>query len=326
MAQAILAQSAGGPEVLELGDVKDPSPDARQLLVQTGAIGVNFIDTYRRSGTYPVDFPNIPGLEAAGTVVGVGAGVADFTPGDRVAWHDVPASYATLTVVDADRVIRVPEGVDDATAAALPLQGMTAQYLATASFAANGNTTALVHAGAGGVGLLLTQILKHRGARVISTVGTQQKAELSRGAGADDVFIYGPGVDIASNVRDLTGGAGVDVCYDGVGQATFDASLDSMAERGMLVVFGLASGPVPPFDIQRLNSAGSVSLTRPTLAHFTRTPEEIRMRASMLFDGIQDGWLDFRIGSTYPLARAADAHRDLEGRKTTGKIILSPQP
>lgn len=325
MAQAILAQQAGGPEVLQLGEVEDPSPDPGQLLVETTAIGVNFIDTYRRSGVYPVDFPHIPGSEAAGTVVEVGSAVAGFAPGDRVAWHDAPASYASRTVVDADRGIRVPDGVDDATAAALPLQGMTAQYLATASFAAGRDTIALVHAGAGGVGLLLTQILKHQGARVITTVGTEKKAELSRGAGADDVFVYGPGVDIAAKVRDLTAGTGVDVVYDGVGKATFDASLDALAVRGMLVVFGLASGPVPPVDIQRLNTAGSVSLTRPTLAHFTRTSDEIDKRSSMLLDGIRDGWLNFRVGSTYPLARAADAHRDLEGRKTTGKVILLPQ-
>jgi NADPH2:quinone reductase len=325
MAQAVLARSAGGPEVLELGDIPDPSPGAGQLLVETAAVGVNFIDTYRRSGAYPTKFPDIPGAEGAGTVVGRGDGVTRFAVGDRVAWHDAPNSYATKTVVDADRAIRVPEQVDDPTAAAMPLQGMTAQYLATACFASDANTTALVHAGAGGVGLLLTQILKHRGARVIATVGTQQKAELSRGAGADDVFVYGPGVDIARTVRDLTGGDGVDVVYDGVGQATFDASLDSLAVRGMLVVFGQASGQVPPVDIQRLNTAGSVTLTRPTLVHFTRTPEEIDRRASMLIEGIKSGWLNFRIGATYPLARAADAHRDLEGRKTTGKLILLPQ-
>jgi NADPH2:quinone reductase len=325
MAQAVLAQSPGGPEVLELGDIPDPSPGAGQLLVETAAVGVNFIDTYRRSGAYPTKFPDIPGAEGAGTVAGLGDGVTRFAVGDRVAWHDAPNSYATRTVVEADRAIPVPEQVDDATAAAMPLQGMTAQYLATACVASDTDTTALVHAGAGGVGLLLTQILKHRGARVIATVGTQEKAELSRGAGADEVFVYGPGVDIARTVRDLTRGAGADVVYDGVGQATFDASLDSLAVRGMLVVFGQASGQVPPVDIQRLNTAGSVSLTRPTLVHFTRTREEIDERASMLIEGIKAGWLNFRIGATYPLSQAADAHRDLEGRRTTGKLILLPQ-
>lgn len=326
MAQAILARQAGGPEVLELGDIPHPSPAAGQLLVETKAIGVNFIDTYRRSGIYPVDFPDVPGTEGAGTVVAVGSGVTGFAAGDRVAWHDAPNSYASLVVADAERVIRVPDGVDDATAAAMPLQGMTAQYLATSSFPAGPETTALVHAGAGGVGLLLTQVLKHLGARVITTVGTEEKAELSRGAGADEVFRYGDDVNIAGTVREMTSGTGVDVVYDGVGQATFDASLNSLAVRGMLVVFGLASGPVPPFDVQRLNTAGSASLTRPTLVHFTRSRAEIDERSSMLIDGIHSGWLNFRIGATYPLPRAADAHRDLEGRQTTGKVILIPQP
>ncbi|NYI67856.1 quinone oxidoreductase family protein [Spelaeicoccus albus] len=324
MAQAIQAMRAGGPEVLEFVDVADPVPDAGQLLVKTAGAGVNFIDTYKRSGVYPMDYPHIPGSEGAGTVAAVGEGVTSHAVGDRVAWHDSPGSYSTLAVVNAARALTVPDGVDDTTAAAIPLQGLTAQYLATSSYPAGSGTTALVHAGAGGVGLLLTQILKHLGARVITTVGTDEKAELSRGAGADDVFLYGPGVDIAGTVRDLTSGRGVDVVYDGVGKDTFDASLESLAVRGTLVLFGGASGQVPPFDIQRLNSAGSLSLTRPTLAHFALTREELDTRASMLFDGLSAGWLNFRVGATYPLRDAARAHRDLEGRQTTGKVVLIP--
>lgn len=324
MAQAIQAMRAGGPEVLEFGEVADPVPDAGQLLVKTAGAGVNFIDTYKRSGVYPMDFPHIPGAEGSGTVVALGDGVTSHRIGDRVAWHDSPGSYSTLAVVNATRALSVPGGVDDQTAAAIPLQGLTAQYLATSSYPAGRGTTALVHAGAGGVGLVLTQILKHLGARVITTVGTEDKAELSREAGADDVFLYGGGVDIADTVRDLTSGRGVDVVYDGVGKDTFDASLDSLAVRGTLVLFGGASGQVPPFDIQRLNSAGSLTLTRPTLAHFALTREELDTRANMLFDGLAGGWLKFRVGATYPLADAAQAHSDLEGRKTTGKVVLLP--
>lgn len=324
MAQAIQAMRAGGPEVLEYGEVADPVPDAGQLLVRTAGAGVNFIDTYKRSGVYPMDYPHIPGSEGAGTVVALGDGVTSHSVGDRVAWHDSPSSYSTLTAVNAVRALSVPDGVDDTTAAAIPLQGLTAQYLATSSFPAGPETTALVHAGAGGVGLLLTQILKHLGARVITTVGTAEKAELSRGAGADDVFLYGPGVDIAGTVRELTSGRGVDVVYDGVGKDTFDAGLEALAIRGTLVLFGGASGQVPPFDLQRLNSAGSLTVTRPTLAHFALTREELDTRASFLFEGLASGWLNFRVGATYPLADAADAHRDLEGRRTTGKVVLLP--
>lgn len=324
MAQAIQAMRAGGPEVLQFGEIPDPVPDAGQLLVKIAGAGVNFIDTYKRSGVYPMDFPHIPGAEGAGTVVALGDGVTSHRVGDRVAWHDTPGSYSTLTAVNATRALSVPDGVDDQTAAAIPLQGLTAQYLATSSFPAGPHTTALVHAGAGGVGLVLTQILKHLGARVITTVGTEEKAELSRGAGADDVFLYGPGVDIAETVRDLTSGRGVDVVYDGVGKDTFDASLASLATRGTLVLFGGASGQVPPFDLQRLNSAGSLTVTRPTLAHFALTRDELDSRADMLFDGLNAGWLNFRVGAAYPLADAAQAHRDLEGRKTTGKVVLLP--
>jgi NADPH2:quinone reductase len=322
--KAVRAMSAGGPEVLEYGTADAPAAGPGELLVNVRAAGVNFIDTYRRSGVYPMDYPHIVGVEGAGVVAEVGAGVTDFSPGDRVAWHDAPGSYATRVAVAADMVMRVPEGVDFEAAAALPLQGLTAQYLATGSHRVEAGQTALVHAAAGGVGLLLTQVVKHLGGRVIGTVSTEEKAELARAAGADEVFLYGDGVDVAQTVLDLTGGRGVDVAYDGVGRDTFDASLKATAVRGSLVLFGGASGQVPPFDIQRLNSGGGLFLSRPSLQWFVRTPEELRERSAMLFDGLETGWLDFRVGQTFPLADAAEAHRALEGRRTTGKVVLVP--
>lgn len=321
---AVHATRKGGPEVLEYVKVPDPSADPGELLVAVEAAGINFIDTYRRSGMYPMDFPHIVGVEGAGVVEAVSEGVTGFTPGDRVAWHDAPGSYAEKVAVRADMVMRVPHGVSAEAAAAIPLQGLTAQYLATGSHRIEPGQTALVHAAAGGVGLLLTQIIKHLGGRVIGTVGTEEKAELARGAGADEVFLYGEGVDIAAKVRELTDGAGVDVAYDGVGKDTFDASLASLKVRGSMVLFGAASGAVEPFDIQRLNSAGGVFLSRPSLQWFVTDPQELAERSAMLFDGLENGWLDFRVGTTFPLAEAAEAHRALEGRKTTGKVVLIP--
>lgn len=321
---AVHATRKGGPEVLEYVEVPDPSAGPGELLVAVEAAGINFIDTYRRSGMYPMDFPHIVGVEGAGVVEAVGEGVTGFTPGDRVAWHDAHGSYAEKVAVRADMVMRVPHGVSAEAAAAIPLQGLTAQYLATGSHRIEPGQTALVHAAAGGVGLLLTQIIKHLGGRVIGTVGTEEKAELARGAGADEVFLYGEGVDIAAKVRELTDGAGVDVAYDGVGKDTFDASLASLKVRGSMVLFGAASGAVPPFDIQRLNSSGGIFLSRPSLQWFVTNPEELAERSAMLFDGLENGWLDFRVGSTFPLAEAAEAHRALEGRKTTGKVVLIP--
>ena len=321
---AVHATRKGGPEVLEYVKVPDPSADPGELLVAVEAAGINFIDTYRRSGMYPMDFPHIVGVEGAGVVEAVSEGVTGFTPGDRVAWHDAPGSYAEKVAVRADMVMRVPHGVSAEAAAAIPLQGLTAQYLATGSHRIEPGQTALVHAAAGGVGLLLTQIIKHLGGRVIGTVGTEEKAKLARGAGADEVFLYGEGVDIAAKVRELTDGAGVDVAYDGVGKDTFDASLASLTVRGSMVLFGAASGAVPPFDIQRLNSSGGIFLSRPSLQWFVTNPEELAERSAMLFDGLENGWLDFRVGSTFPLAEAAEAHRALEGRRTTGKVVLLP--
>lgn len=321
---AVHATRKGGPEVLEYVEVPDPSAGPGELLVAVEAAGINFIDTYRRSGMYPMEFPHIVGVEGAGVVEAVGEGVTGFTPGDRVAWHDAHGSYAEKVAVRADMVMRVPDGVSAEAAAAIPLQGLTAQYLATGSHRIEAGQTALVHAAAGGVGLLLTQIIKHLGGRVIGTVGTEEKAELARGAGADEVFLYGAGVDIAAKVRELTDGAGVDVAYDGVGKDTFDASLASLKVRGSMVLFGAASGAVEPFDIQRLNSAGGVFLSRPSLQWFVTDPQELAERSAMLFDGLENGWLDFRVGTTFPLAEAAEAHRALEGRKTTGKVVLIP--
>ncbi|WP_309130839.1 quinone oxidoreductase [Brevibacterium sp.] len=323
MTQAVRAMQAGGPEVLEFSEIDTPQPGPGEVLIDVEAAGVNFIDTYRRSGVYPMDYPHVVGVEGTGRIAAVGEGIERFSPGDRVAWHDAHGSYATQVVAKADMLLSVPEFVRTEVAAAMPLQGLTAQYLATGSHAIKPGEIALVHAGAGGVGLLLTQIIKHLGGKVISTVSTEEKAELSRKAGADEVFLYGEGVDVAEKVRELTDGEGVHVAYDGVGKDTFDASLASTRPLGSMVLFGGASGQVPPFDIQRLNSSGGLFLSRPSLAWFVRTPEQLAKRSAMLFNGIEHGWLDFRIGAKFPLPEAAEAHRALEGRKTTGKVVLT---
>lgn len=321
MHKAIVVPSPGGPEILRWEDVDLPEPGPNQLLVRVGAVGVNFIDTYQRSGVYPMKYPFIPGSEFAGTVVAAGLQVRGFAEGDRVATAEGGGAYAEYALLDADKALHVPHGVSDETAAALPLQGMTAHYLVNSTFPVQAGQTVLTHAGAGGVGLLLTQLLKAKGATVITTVSTDEKEQLARGAGADHVLRY---EGFAEQVRELTGGAGVDVVYDGVGKATFDGSLESLRARGMMVLFGGASGQVPPFDIQRLNALGSLFLTRPTIRDYLLTPEERRWRADELFGAVADGTLDVRIGQTYPLAEAAQAHRDLEGRRTTGKVVLIP--
>ena len=320
MHKAIVVPEAGGPEILRYEDVDLPEPGPRQVLVKVAAAGVNFIDTYKRSGVYPVSYPFIPGSEAAGTVVAAGL-ESGFRDGDRVATAEGGGTYAAYTLMDADVALPVPAGVTDEAAAALMLQGMTAHYLCNSTFPVRDGQTALVHAGAGGVGLLLIQLLKAKGATVITTVSTEEKEALAREAGADHVLRYD---GFAGQVRALTGGTGVDVVYDGVGAATFDGSLASLRTRGMLVLFGGASGQVPPFDIQRLNSSGSLFLTRPTLAHYLLTPEERQWRARELFDAVLAGTLDVRIGQTYPLAEASRAQADLEGRRTTGKVLLIP--
>lgn len=321
MTNAIVARQPGGPEVLEYSSVEPPQPGPGQLLIKVAAAGVNFIETYQRSGIYAVDYPFTPGAEAAGTIETIGEGVEEFSVGDRVATAEGVRTYAEYAVVDSAKALPVPAGVDDKTAAALPLQGITAHYLMNSSFRVEPGHTVLLHAGAGGVGLLLTQLLKARGARVITTVSSDEKAALSTQAGADEVLRY---EGFADKVRELTDGDGVNVVYDGVGKDTFDDSLRSLRIRGSLVLFGAASGPVPPFDPQRLNAAGSLSLTRPTMAHFVQNSHERRWRSAEIFDAAAKGTLSVRVGATYPLAEAAQAHRDLEGRRTTGKVLLVP--
>ena len=323
--RAIQAGRAAGPAVLEPPDLPAPSPGPGEVLVRPAAAGVNFIDTYRRGGVYPMPFPHIPGSEGAGVVTTVGDGVTDLTVGDRVAWADSPDSYAEFVRVKAARAIPVPEGVSLDVAAALPLQGLTAHYLATSTYPVQAGDTILVHAGAGGVGLLLTQLATARGARVITTVSTAEKERLSRAAGAAEVIRYDPLKDLTAElpgrVRELAGG-GLPVVYDGVGRSTFDASLACLRPRGLMVLFGASSGPVPPFDLQRLNAGGSLYVTRPTLGHYISTTEELRGRAGELFAAVLAGTLQVRIGARFPLAEARGAHEALEGRATTGKVIL----
>ncbi|MET4060113.1 NADPH2:quinone reductase [Arthrobacter sp. UYP6] len=321
MHKAIVVPAPGGPEILHYENVGLPEPGPKELLVRVAAAGVNFIDTYKRSGIYPMEYPFIPGAEAAGTVVAAGRDVAAFREGARVATAEGGGTYSEYTIMEADKALPIPDGVSDEVGAALPLQGMTAHYLCNSVFPVEEGQTVLTHAGAGGVGLLLIQLLKAKGARVITTASSEEKRELARSAGADHALGY---EGFAEEVRHLTDGKGVDVVYDGVGKATFDGSLTSLRRRGMLVLFGGASGQVPPFDIQRLNSAGSLYLTRPTLADYLLTPEERQWRAHDLFEMVREGTLDVRIGATYPLAEAARAQEDLEGRKTTGKVLLIP--
>ncbi|MDQ0279659.1 NADPH2:quinone reductase [Arthrobacter silviterrae] len=319
--RAIVADASGGPEVLGLREVPVPTPGPGQLLFQVAAVGVNFIETYQRDGTYTVLFPFTPGSEAAGTVVAVGEGVEDFAVGDHIATAEGRGCYAEYAIVDQDKALPVPSAVPLDIAAALPLQAMTAHYLMNSTYHVEPGQTVLLHAGAGGVGLLLTQMLKERGARVITTVSTDEKEELSRVAGADEVLRYS---GFAAAVRELTDGVGVDVAYDGVGKDTFDGSLASLRTRGMLVLFGGASGQVPPLDLQRLNTGGSLFVTRPTLGSYLLNPQERRWRATEVFNAVAEGRLTARIGARFPLAEAGAAHSALQGRKTTGKVILVP--
>lgn len=289
---------------------------------------MNFIDTYLRSGVYPTTYPSVLGSEGSGVVAAVGTGVTDVSVGDRVAWCDAPGSYTSQVIVRAERLLVVPDEVDMRTAAAVPLQGLTAHYLATSTYPISPGDDVLLHAGAGGVGLLLTQLATARGARVITTVSTDAKKRLSRAAGAHDVIRYDTLEDLTSDlpaiVRSLTDGRGVHVAYDSVGRDTFDASLASLRSRGMLVLFGGSSGQVPPFDPQRLSAAGSVYLVRPTLGSYVATREELVSRSDEVFAAVRSGALSVRIGATYPLADAAQAHAALESRSTTGKVLLLP--
>jgi NADPH:quinone reductase len=324
--RAIVVNQTGGAEALEATEVEAPEPGPGQLLVAVGAAGVNFIDVYHRTGLYPLPIPFTPGTEGAGRVLAVGEGVHEFAVGDTVAWTDQLGSYAEQVVVNADRTVPVPEGVSVEVAAASMLQGKTAQYLARSTYPIAPGETALIHAAAGGTGLLLTQFVKALGGKVIATVSTEEKEKLAREAGADEVIRYRglSSEELAGEVRRLNGGEGVHVVYDGVGADTFEASLASLRPRGMLVSFGNASGPVPPFPPLRLAGAGSLYITRPTSVHYIATREELLARTRDVFDRILDGSLKVLISATYPLADAARAHQDLEGRRTTGKVLLVP--
>ena len=322
---AIEVAQTGGPEVLSVVDKPRPEPGPGEVLIEADAIGVNYIDTYFRSGLYPREVPFVLGTEVCGTVAAVGDDVAAIKPGDRVVTANATGAYAQFCTAPADFVAYVPDAVQsDAVASAL-LKGMTAHYLIKSVYAVQPRDFLLVHAGAGGVGLILTQWATSLGARVITTASTPDKAELSRQAGAVEVLDYPEDpAEFGAAIRDLTNGHGVAAVYDGVGKTTFDASLASLALRGTLALFGASSGPVPPVDPQRLNAAGSVYLTRPNLAHFTRTADEFAWRAGELLDAIADGSIVITVGGHYPLAEAAQAHRDLQGRKTTGSIVLLP--
>ena len=319
--KAIRVHETGGPEVMRLEELPTPNPGQGQALVKVEAIGVNFVDIYNRSGLYKNPLPFTPGSEGAGTVEAVGPGVTEVKVGDRVGWAQVGGSYATHVVAPAQKLILIPEGVNSRDAAAVLLQGLTAHYLATSTYPLKTGDSCLVHAAAGGVGRLLCQIAKQRGARVIGTAGSPEKAAIARDGGADEVILYRE-QDFVAEVRRLTGGAGVQVVYDMVGKDTFDGSLSSLARRGCLVLVGQASGPVPPLDPRVLNTKGSLYLTRPSLGDYTVTREELLARANDVLTWLSEGKLRLRVDRTYPLAEAAEAHRALAGRETAGKVQL----
>jgi NADPH:quinone reductase len=321
--KAIQVQKTGGPEVLTVVDVPVPKPKPNEAVVKIAAAGVNFIDVYFREGRYPAPLPFIDGQEAAGTVTEVGSEVKTVKPGDRVAYSNVLGSYAEYAAVPAEKLVRIPDGISEQQAAAAMLQGMTAHYLVYSTYPLKKGETALIHAAAGGVGLLLVQMAKNIGARVIGTAGSEEKARLARDAGADEVIIY-TSQDFEAETKRLTGGKGVEVIYDGVGKSTFDKDLNILRPRGYLVLFGGASGAVPPFDPIILSQKGSLFLTRPTLLHYTATREELEWRATDVLNMIVQNKLKLRVEHTYKLDQAQQAHRDLEGRKTTGKLVLLP--
>jgi len=308
---------------MELVDLPVPEPKANEAVVKLAASGVNFIDVYQREGRYKVPLPFTPGQEGAGTVMAVGADVTGVKKGDRVAWSGPLGGYAEFAAIPADKLVPVPSGVSDQQAAAAMLQGMTAHYLSHDTYPLKRGQTALVHAAAGGVGLLLVQMAHNIGTRVIATVSTEAKAKLAREAGADEVILYTQS-DFEVETKRLTGGKGVDVVYDSVGKTTFEKGLNVLRPRGMMALFGGSSGPVPPFDLIVLSQKGSLFVTRPTLLHYTATREELMSRSGAVFDMMAAGKLKLRIEHTYPLAEAQRAHRDLEGRKTTGKLLLIP--
>src|SRR5215467_4293178 len=321
--QAIQITRVGGPEVLTPAKLPVPSPKPNEAVVQIKAAGVNFIDVYLREGRYPAPLPFVDGQEAAGVVTEIGSEVTNVQPGDRVAYASALGSYAEYAAVPADRLVKIPAELDFERAAAAMLQGMTAHYLIHSTYQLRQGETALIHAAAGGVGQLLVQMAKKIGARVIATAGTQEKAQLARDAGADECIVYTE-ADFETETKRLTDGKGVHVVYDGVGKATFDKDLEVLRPRGYLVLFGGSSGAVPPFDLIKLSQKGSLFITRPTLGHYTATREELEWRANDVLQMIVRGELKIRIHKVYPLSEAEQAHRDLEGRKTTGKLLLKP--
>lgn len=320
---AILVQEYGGPQVLQIEGIPTPEPGPGEARVKIEAAGVNFIDVYHRTGSYPGQLPITPGVEGAGVVDSVGPDVEDLRPGDRVAYAMQRGSYSEYAVVPAWKLVSIPDGLDTQLAAAVMLQGMTAHYLSHSTYPLQSGETALVHAAAGGVGQLLVQLAKRRGARVIGTVSTEEKARLARAAGADDVILYSE-VDFESETRRLTGGAGVEVVYDSVGQTTFDRSLNCLKTRGYMVLYGQSSGPAPSLDPQVLNRKGSLFLTRPSLGHYAADREALLARSGDLFRWMAAGELKVQIDRTFPLADAPQAHRYIEGRKTKGKLLLIP--
>ena len=322
--RAVRVHQPGGPEVLRYEEVPTPEPKAGEALVELEASGVNFIDIYKRAGLYKLPLPATLGEEGAGTVIAVGDGVTEVRVGDRVAWASVLGAYAEFALVRAGRLVALPSEISATQGAALMLQGMTAHYLACSAYALRQGDRCLVHAAAGGVGLLLVQIAKKRGAHVIGTVGSPEKAELARDVGADDVIIY-TRQNFVEETKRLTDGHGVDVVYDSVGKSTFFPGLDVLVPRGTMVLFGQSSGPVVPIDPQILNQKGSLYLTRPTLQHYVASREELLWRAREIFTWVASAEVKVRIGAEYPLGEAAEAHRALEGRKTTGKVLLRPE-
>lgn len=321
--KATVVHEPGGPEKLVLEQVADPEPGPGDLLVDVESVGLNFIDTYHRGGLYPLEYPFTPGLEGTGEISAVGPDVSGFSVGDRVGWVNALGTYADKNLVPAESAIPIPDDVGTDVAAAVLLQGITAHYLATDTFPLSEGDKCLVHAGAGGVGLLLTQIAHTKRAHVITTVGSEEKAALSRDAGADEVIVYSD-IDFKEAVENSLGERSLDVVFDGVGAATFDKGLELLRPRGMMVTFGNASGPVPEIAPLKLAQNGSLFLTRPTMAHYMRTREELLSRTDDLFSWIVSGDLEVRIGAEYPLEQASEAHRALEGRATTGKVLLHP--
>ena len=321
--KAIRVHTPGGPEVMKFEDVAEPQPKAGEAIVKVDAAGLNYIDVYQRSGLYKLDLPLTLGLEAGGTVTAVGSGVSEVKVGDKVAYTGVPGAYAQYAAVPAARLVVLPQGVSTKQGAAIMLQGMTAHYLACSTYPLKSGDSCLVHAAAGGVGLLLCQIARLRGAKVIGTVSTEEKAKLAREAGANETILYTK-QDFAAEVKRITGGKGLQVVYDSVGKDTWDGSLNCLAPRGLIALYGQSSGPIGQIDPQILNTKGSLFLTRPSLNAYIATREELQQRAGELFGWIRDGKLKLRMEFEFPLKDTAEAHKALEGRKTTGKVLLIP--